>query len=327
MSPYAPILGHGTTPACARASSYTDAMATLPVPSQSSPLAVRSHRLAYLRLFRPANLVTAAADIFTAAVIVHLHDARLAFLVGSSVLLYAGGVVLNDVCDRHLDAIERPERPLPSGAASAPVAGALGAASLLLGVLLAFCVSSLSGTVAALLAAAVLLYDAVAKPTPAGPVVMGSCRALNLLLGLSVAPALLPHTWFLVFLPFAYILGITTLSRGEVHGGTRAASGFTGALFAAILLGLGLLAAHSRHGGAAMLPFALLLLARVGPPLWRAFLTPDAAPIRAAVHAGIISLVVLDAALAASFGSLVLGAAILSLTVFTAELAKLFPVT
>ncbi len=302
-------------------------MATLPVPSQSSPSVVRTRRFAYLRLLRPANLVTAAADVLTAAVVVHLHDARLAFLVGSSVLLYAGGVVLNDFCDRGLDLLERPERPIPSGAVPAPAAGFLGAVLLLSGILLAFRASLLCGILAAVLAGTVLLYDAVAKPTPAGPVVMGCCRALNLLLGLSVAPALLPHTWFLVFLPFAYILGITTLSRGEVHGGTVATSAFTGALFTAVLLGLGWLGFDSGHGGAAMLPFALLLLARVGPPLWRAYRTPQAAPIRGAVHAGIVSLIVLDAALAASFGGLVPGAAILSLSVFTAELAKFFPVT
>ncbi len=306
---------------------YIDAMATLLVPSQSSLLPVRSRGLAYLRLLRPANLVTAAADILTAAVVIHLHDARLALLVGASVFLYAGGVVLNDFCDRRLDSMERPERPIPSGAVPAPAAAILGTVLLLLGILLAFRVSLLSGTVAAILAATVLLYDAVAKPTPAGPVVMGTCRALNLLLGFSAAPILPPHIWFLVFLPFAYILGITTLSRGEVHGGTRAAGAFTGALFAIVLLGLAWLGMHSRHGRVAMLPFALLLLARVGPPLWRAFRLPAAAPIRAAVHAGIISLIVLDAALAASFGGIVPGAAVLSLTVFTAELAKLFPVT
>ena len=302
-------------------------MATLLVPPQSSPLAVRARRLDYLRLLRPANLVTAAADILTAAVIVHLRDVRLAFLVGASVLLYAGGAVLNDFCDRRLDLIERPERPIPSGAVPATAAAILGAVLLVLGILLAFRASLPSGILAAILAGTVLLYDAVAKPTPAGPVVMGSCRALNLLLGLSIAPALLPHTWFLVLLPFAYILGITTLSRGEVHGGTAAASAFTGALIAAVLLGLAWLGVDSRHGGAAMLPFALLLLVRVGPPLWRAYRTPEAGPVRSAVHAGIVSLILLDAALAASFGGLILGAAILSLSVFTAELAKLFPVT
>ncbi len=302
-------------------------METTLVQTPSSSSALRTRVLVYFRLLRPANLVTSAADILTAAVILHLGGVRLAWLVGASVLLYAGGVVLNDFCDRQLDAIERPERPIPAGAISASAAGWLGLILLLGGIVAAFGASLFSGGIAVCLAAAILLYDAVAKPSPAGPLVMGACRALNLLLGLSADPALLPHTWFLTLLPFAYIVGITTLSRGEVHGGTRATSGFALFLCSSVLLALVLLSCLGTHRWASLLPFALLFTARVGPPLWRAYRMPQAGTIRTAVHAGILSLIVLDAALAASFSGVLLGAAILSLAVFTGELAKLFPVT
>ncbi len=36
-------------------------------------------------------------------------------LTGASVCIYWAGMALNDYADRHLDAIERPERPIPSG--------------------------------------------------------------------------------------------------------------------------------------------------------------------------------------------------------------------
>ena len=62
------------------------------------------------------------------------------------------------------------------------------------------------------------------KHNKLGPIVMGSCRALNLLLGLAAAPALLPHTGLFALLPLAYISGITLLSRGEVHGGNQTAA-------------------------------------------------------------------------------------------------------
>lgn len=282
---------------------------------------------AYLRLVRPANLVTAAADILTAAVIVAVHGRGLAWLVGASVCLYAGGVVLNDFFDRHLDAVERPERAIPSGAVPAPAAAGLGAALMLAGLVFAFHVSTVSGVIAAALAATVLLYDAFAKTRVTGPFVMGACRALNLLLGLSLVPALLHHLWFLALLPWIYIFAITTLSRGEVHGGNAVTSGISLSLVSATVVGLCLVPGFSRAGWPALLPFAALLVARVVPPLWRAFRTPAAGPIRAAVHAGIVSLILLDAALAASYGGVVLGAAILSLSVLTAELARLFPVT
>ncbi len=46
----------------------------------------------------------------------------LAPLVAASTLLYASGVVLNDVFDLRRDARERPERPLPSRRVSLPAA-------------------------------------------------------------------------------------------------------------------------------------------------------------------------------------------------------------
>ncbi len=287
----------------------------------------RERLTASIRFLRPANLVTAAADILTGAVIVGARASSLPWLVGASVCLYAGGVVLNDYFDRHLDAAERPERAIPSGIVSARIAGGLGAVLLLLGICLAFRASEISGLLGTLLAAAILLYDAFAKPRSFGPVVMGSCRALNLLMGLSAIPAVLAHTWFLALFPFVYIVALTTLSRGEVHGGSVATGRFTLLLFAAVIVGLLLLGNGSTQRFACLLPFALLLLVRVGPPLWRAYRNPTGNAIRAAVHAGIVSLIVLDAALAASYGGVVLGAAILSLAVVTGELAKLFPVT
>ena len=39
----------------------------------------------------------------------------LPWLLAASAGLYAGGVVLNDYFDREVDAVERPERPIPSG--------------------------------------------------------------------------------------------------------------------------------------------------------------------------------------------------------------------
>ncbi len=287
----------------------------------------RERLTASIRFLRPANLVTAAADILTGAVIAGAGASSLPWLVGASVSLYAGGVVLNDYFDRHLDATERPERAIPSGMVPARVAGVLGAFLLLLGVCMAFRASDVSGLLSVLLAAAILLYDAFAKPRSFGPLVMGSCRALNLLLGLSAVPAMLTHTWFLALFPFVYIVALTTLSRGEVHGGSVATGGFILLLFAAVMVGLLLLGTGSSQRFACLLPFALLLLARVGPPLWRAYRTPTGNAIRAAVHAGIVSLIVLDAALAASYGGVVLGAAILSLAVVAGELAKFFPVT
>jgi len=282
---------------------------------------------ACLRLVRPANLVTAAADVLAGWIVVGASRGALGWRVAASVSLYAGGVVLNDFFDRNLDTVERPERPIPSGKVPAASAAALGIILLCAGIASAFQASTITGIIATAIAALVLLYDAAAKHNSTGPVVMGSCRALNLLLGLAAVPAMLPHLWFLALLPLAYIAGITTLSRGEVNGGSRAASTVALALFTAVIVALAALQGVSGQRWLRLLPFLALLIAKVGPPLVRAYRNPEAAPIRAAVHAGIVSLIVLDAAIASGFGGIVLAAALLSLTVLASELGRLFPVT
>ena len=75
----------------------------------------------YLRLMRPANIVTAVADILAGIAIASSlqfsrPDISLVILLAlSTACLYGGGVVMNDVFDAGLDSVERPERPIPSG--------------------------------------------------------------------------------------------------------------------------------------------------------------------------------------------------------------------
>lgn len=155
---------------------------------------------AYLTLMRPANVVTTLADVLAGAAAgaaaagtaAGLRDAGLLGLLLSTAALYAGGVVLNDVFDAALDARERPERPIPDGRVSRSGAAWFGGALLAVGVASAGLVSAASLAVAAAIAAMVLLYDACAKHHAlAGPLAMGTCRGLNLLLGASASAPLL----------------------------------------------------------------------------------------------------------------------------------------
>ena len=77
--------------------------------------------MAYLQLMRFPNLFTAAADVIAGYLIVRGLDIKLWDLVGlvfATSGIYAGGCVLNDLCDRNVDAIERASRPIPSGRVS-----------------------------------------------------------------------------------------------------------------------------------------------------------------------------------------------------------------
>jgi len=135
----------------------------------------------YLTLMRPANLVTAVADILAgasvAAAVTGSLDGNAGWLALATVGLYGGGVVFNDVFDVDLDRIERPERALPSGQVSLSSAVTLGGMLLLVGVLLSSLVSSDSGAIALAVAVLALVYDARAKHHPLfGPLVMGMCR-------------------------------------------------------------------------------------------------------------------------------------------------------
>jgi 4-hydroxybenzoate polyprenyltransferase len=280
-----------------------------------------------LQLLRPANVVTAVADILAGYAIAGAGQrSTLFWLAAASACLYAGGVVLNDVFDREIDRKERPERPIPSGQVTVGLAAALGAALLAAGVVLAALVNPTAALVAGLTALAVLLYDGWTKRFPlVGPVNMGLCRGLNLLLGIAAVPAALEQAWMLGFLPVLYITGVTALSRGEVHGGRRGV-----AAFALISLTVVLSAAFGLAGVArswAGLALTAALGWRVLPPFAAAYRSPDAGHIRAAIRTGVLSLVILDAAIGATYRGPLYGLLILATGVVAWALARVFAVT
>jgi 4-hydroxybenzoate polyprenyltransferase len=285
--------------------------------------------LSYLEIVRPANLATAVADVLAGyAVAGGANPGTLAYLVFSGTALYAGGVVLNDYFDRTIDRVERPERPIPSGRVPATAAAAMGGFLLTVAIGAGFCASVESGLLAVAIAGCVLFYDGWAKHVPAiGPIAMGLCRGLNLLLGLSANAAVFSQRWFIALLPIVYIAAVTAVSSGEVKGGSRRTSLVTVVLFGAVCGGCVLLGLNPSFQLLWAAPLILLLGYRVLPALWRAFETPAAANIRAAVKAGVLSIVILDSAIAAGYAGPWYGAAVLSMLGIGAILARTFAVT
>jgi 4-hydroxybenzoate polyprenyltransferase len=297
----------------------------------------------YLQLMRPANIVTAWADILAgfaaSGSVVALNSAiagqatlatlePLPWLLLATTGLYGGGIVFNDVFDAQLDAKERPERPIPSGRASPQGATLLGSLLLLVGVLAAAQVSLFSALIAAIVASAALFYDAWGKHNPlSGPLNMGLCRGGNLLLGLSAVPALVVERWFLALIPIFYIAAVTTIGQGEVHGG-KSRTGVLALLMLGIVLGgisaLGILPDYSLIDA---LPFLALLAGRVLPPFIQSTRNPNPELIQTAVKTGIISLILLNAIAAAGFAGWFYGLLVLLLLPISIGLARLFAVT
>lgn len=262
---------------------------------------------AYLQLVRLPNLFTAAADGLAGWLLVggSLDEfPRWGPLVAASVCVYAGGVVLNDVLDLGVDRVERPSRPLPSGRVGVRAAAVLGSGLMLLGLAFAALAGTRHGAAVGLgLVACVLAYDLGLKRTPLGPEVMGSCRALNLLLGMSQAGDLGgPAGWLVAGSYGAFVAGVTWVSRSEVETGRWKAAAAGMALEVSAALGLAVAAARLGRGpngtgtgpgpgtflGVALL---LVLAVAVGRQTWRALRRPEPATLQGAVKFAILSLV------------------------------------
>ncbi len=284
---------------------------------------------AYLQLMRPANIVTAWADILTGfAASGAALESPLAWLILATTGLYGGGVVFNDVFDADLDAVERPERPIPTGKASRQGATILGIVLLTVGVVAAAQVSFLSAIIAAFVAIGAIIYDAWNKHNAIlSPLNMGLCRGGNLLLGVSAIPAMVSNLWFLALIPIFYIAAVTAISRGEVHGGKSSTGKLALLLLAIALSGVIALGLLPNYFIFAVLPFLALLVWRVVPPFVAATYNPSADIIRSAVKAGVLSLIILDASLAAGFAGAFYGLLVLALSFVSIALAKVFAVT
>lgn len=226
--------------------------------------------LAFAKLCRLPNLFTAWADIFAGYFIVSMYaEGNLGFqtplvfvgLVLASSLIYSAGMILNDYHDREIDAQQRPDRPIPSGAISSRMALVSALGMLAVGCVLAFLAGYVyvghvaipwrGGVIALILSAAVIAYDVILKRTLLAPWMMGVCRFFNILLGMSLAAKLPPTEVWQVCgydagqLMFAggiglYIVGVTWFARTEAVESNRWMLGLGGGLMVG---GIGLLAA------------------------------------------------------------------------------------
>jgi hypothetical protein len=277
---------------------------------------------AYAQLVRLPNLPSALADIFlgvlvTGSLTVPGRWPEYALLMLASVCLYCGGMAWNDFFDLAQDRRERPDRPIPSGRIT-PFHAAVFAASLVaVGVVFAF----LSGLVQAwrgeggfvtptvlalLLTGAIFLYDAWLKHTVVGPVGMGACRFLNVLLGITPAAGLLwSRGLYLALVVGLYIIGVTWLARTEARASSRRALiGAASVMLLSLLMVLPLPVlplpvVPPADASSLLFPYLLVGLGFfVGFPVVAAIRTPTPGRVQSAVKRSLMGLILLDMVLA-----------------------------
>lgn len=187
--------------------------------------------------------------------------------------------------------------------------------------------SLVSGFISLLVAASALVYNKWGKHhSIIGPINMGLCRGFNLLLGISFIPPQLLNWYHLAVVPIIYIASITMISRGEVHGGNRNTLFGAVALYALVILSIINVAVSRDNVLFSLLfiaPFAWMIFA----PLITAIKEPIGKNIGKAVKAGVLALILMNAAWAAAFGSITLAVIIVLLLPLSLKLGQLFAVT
>ncbi|MFC4467690.1 SCO3242 family prenyltransferase [Streptomyces xiangluensis] len=239
--------------------------------------------------------------------------------MASSVCLYWAGMALNDYADATVDAVERPQRPVPSGRVPRRTALSLACGLTAAGLGLAALSGGRRGLGVALpLTGLVWAYDLKLKSTKAGPAAMAGARALDVLAGAvatggaksgrrGLAPAALVglHTYTL-----------TALSRHEISGApARLPAATLGVSAATALAAAGTApSGPGRHPDARTAAVAaagaLGYLGTYGLAQVKAVREPSGENVRRAVGAGILGLVPLQTALTARGGSPVVAAAL-----------------
>lgn len=180
-----------------------------------------------LRLGRISNLPTVWTNVLAGMVLAGaLPDGEVVLAITLAMsLFYGGGMYLNDAFDVAWDAVERPERPIPSRQAAVRSIFLAGFGMLTAGtVILAWMAPSLAGgwrltASGGGLAAAIVLYDWHHKGNPWSPLLMGLCRALVYVTAAYGVVALLPaKVLAAAFVLTCYVAGLTYAAKFEAGG-------------------------------------------------------------------------------------------------------------
>lgn len=179
----------------------------------------------WLILIRLPNLFTVPGDPICGFLLSCRKNPDLALLFAciASLSAYIFGLIGNDIADIEEDKLSAPERPLPSGKISPTSAKIAKSFLFFFALLFSFYVSKRAGITTIFLLFFIILYNNFFKKNPLiGPILLASCRTLNLSLGAAVAgfanlPDYALNFSIFVCVYFVYIFGVSFAARNERH--------------------------------------------------------------------------------------------------------------
>ncbi len=172
----------------------------------------------YLELCRISNLPTVWINTLAAYIISGgLFPGEDISVAAGHVLMYCGGMAMNDWLDLDLDSRHRPDRPIPSGRISADDARITWVSFFTL----ALCIFFAAGGYVAFCAALILLlfiitYNLGHRFSPLAVIPMAGCRfMIYIITGIAAAGNTNILLLFLATFQFGYVLLLTLIARRE----------------------------------------------------------------------------------------------------------------
>ncbi len=204
---------------------------------------------AWLQLARISNLPTVFSNVLVGAAMASTSHApdwpRVLLTIAGASFFYIGGMALNDLMDRDIDRVERPQRPIPSGTLSVLEVGTFVALCFALGFGNIQLTAPFSLVPAIALIVSIILYNLLHKRWTGSLIFMGLCRAFVYFVGACAMAQPVPTeaTYYeIISLPYdlftaaallaLYIIALTLVAQKEVSGGL----GFRRWLAAALVL-------------------------------------------------------------------------------------------
>lgn len=304
---------------------------------------------AWFELVRLPAVFTAVSDVLAGYLVADGGWERPLVCTGlllATISFYWAGMVLNDVFDIEIDRKERPRRPLPSGRISIASARRAGFGLLVAGLVFIAAIvypltrNGTTGLWAIGLVVCIVLYNRTLKHTLAGPIAMGLCRALNMLMAISVserAGLWESYTpWLIAGGIGLYVAGVAWFARSEVELQSPRHFLFGGLMM--MVLGVAFIVVFpiADQGVVRRVVFTNdwiwpLMVCLLTAPVWRhgvtALLNPAPARVQTAVGQALMTLISLDALIVLIVAGPVAALIILALAIPAALLRQRFAVT